>query len=331
MERAMQQQFAQSTADAQARFEKWSSTDPYPSVAPALLSSVEITDYVAATGMIFPFHVQESGRTKLKPASYEVDLLGKLVYWDDDGAKREQDISQGQPFMLRRNSISFLELEPELRIPDYIALRFNLKIKHVYRGLLLGTGPLVDPGFCGKLFIPLHNLTDTDYFLRGGDGLIWMEFTKVSWPPPGVSKESPNDAPLRLGTYVQFPPAKRWMTLEAYLRQSGGEEAIRSSIPVEIHRSRAAAEESKKAAEDARKRVDYVSIANIVALVLGLLGIVFVVYQMGSIIMGSEQSIQDAVREMRQEQKDWELVRQDMIRRIEQIEKTGVPQVPEKK
>ncbi len=28
----------------------------------------------------------------------------------------------------------------------------------VYKGLLLGTGPIVDPGFVGKLYIPLHKL-----------------------------------------------------------------------------------------------------------------------------------------------------------------------------
>ena len=59
-------------------------------------------------------------------------------------------------FDLAPNSIAFVALEPCFRIPEYMALRFNLKIKHIYKGLLLGTGPLVDPGFSGKLFIPLH-------------------------------------------------------------------------------------------------------------------------------------------------------------------------------
>ena len=44
----------------------------------------------------------------------------------------------------------------------------------------MGTGPLVDPGFEGKLLIPLHSLTADDYEIEAGEGLIWVEFTKLS-------------------------------------------------------------------------------------------------------------------------------------------------------
>jgi deoxycytidine triphosphate deaminase len=111
----------------------------------------------------------------------------------------EKQISRGETFVLRRNSIAFVQVEPVFRIPDYIALRFNLKILHVHRGILLGTGPLVDPGFVGNLYIPLHNLTDSDYTFKGGEGLIWMEFTKVSWPPPGSREPLATDSPPREG------------------------------------------------------------------------------------------------------------------------------------
>ena len=55
-----------------------------------------------------------------------------------------------------------------------------MKIDNVYRGLLLGTGPLIDPGFDGILSFPLHNLTSNDYTFIGGERIIWMEFTKLS-------------------------------------------------------------------------------------------------------------------------------------------------------
>ena len=78
------------------------------------------------------------------------------------------------------DSIAFVTMQPYFRIPIYLALRFNLKITHIYKGLLLGTGPLVDPGFCGKLSIPLHNLTSNTYRFFKGDELITIEFTKMS-------------------------------------------------------------------------------------------------------------------------------------------------------
>ncbi|MGH2757218.1 MAG: dCTP deaminase domain-containing protein, partial [Actinomycetota bacterium] len=172
--------FADSPEDAARRYEQWKTEDPFSDeIVPALLNSGDIADYVAATGMVHPF---VPNKRKLKPASYEVDLLGKCVSFV--GPRRQDiqvsEIQRDQEFVLRENEIAFVQLEPTFRLPEYIALRFNLKIRHVYRGLLLGTGPLVDPGFVGHLWIPLHNLTSNEYVLRGGEGLVWMEFTKLS-------------------------------------------------------------------------------------------------------------------------------------------------------
>jgi len=127
--------------------------------------------------MIHPF---DSGPESLKSASYEVKAGGKFIYWDKDGKKIVQTITKDGTFTLLANSISYIQIEPDFLLPQYIAVRFNLRITHVHRGLLLGTGPLVDPGFHGKLLIPLHNLTSDEYTIRGDEGLIWMEFTKTS-------------------------------------------------------------------------------------------------------------------------------------------------------
>ena len=64
----------------------------------------------------------------------------------------------------------------------------------MHRGLLVGTGPLVDPGFRGKLLIPLHNLTLDAYEIRGDEGLIWVEFTKTSFKPEDEVKEGTQEA-----------------------------------------------------------------------------------------------------------------------------------------
>ena len=58
---------------------------------------------------------------------------------------------------------------------------------------MLGTGPLVDPGFWGKLCIPLHNLTNEDYEIPLSDGLIWIEFTKTTSVPTSGRPPSNTD------------------------------------------------------------------------------------------------------------------------------------------
>ena len=161
---------------AESRFEQYKDSDPYPEIEPSLLNSADILSYVKATSCIYPFDEE-----CLKGASYDVKILGEVIYWDEDGKKQSVLLEKkGDFFDLFPNSIAFVTLQPTFRIPYYLALRFNLKITHIYKGLLLGTGPLVDPGFVGKLSIPLHNLTSNTYRFSAYDELITMEFTKMS-------------------------------------------------------------------------------------------------------------------------------------------------------
>ncbi|MEI6827749.1 MAG: hypothetical protein WCK54_19325 [Desulfuromonadales bacterium] len=221
--------------------------DPFPNIPPALLNSADIIDYVIKTGMLLPFQPEN-----VKSSSYEIKLLGKCVLWEENGTKQVFDITEGKSFELKKNSIAFVTLEPFFRIPDYIALRFNLKIANVYRGLLLGTGPLVDPGFKGRLSIPLHNLTTNNYTFRGGEGIIWMEFTKVSPNKRWFNMDEPD----RVGEYVKF--RRKEMDVEDYLYKADPHRPIRSSIPDEINKA-------IDIANSAKSRVNIITLGGLVA------------------------------------------------------------------
>jgi deoxycytidine triphosphate deaminase len=246
---------AATDAEARARFESARSRDPFPEIPPSLLNSADVYDYVRVTAMLHPFRPGD-----LKPASYEARIAGKCIWWDEAGRRHELDLGgNADQFVLRNNSIAFVQVEPYFRLPDYIALRFNLKITYVHRGILLGTGPLVDPGFEGRLLIPLHNLTTNDYTFRSGEGLIWMEFTKTS-PLPG-SPGNPVTAVTRRGVYEPFPDKKKRLQPHDYLAKAAPHTHIRSSIPEATRMSSEAAERSARdagaaaqAAEDVERR-----------------------------------------------------------------------------
>ncbi|TRL36303.1 hypothetical protein FM996_05085 [Methylosinus sporium] len=152
--------------------------------------------------------------------------------------------------MRSANSIIFVETDLEFRLPDYIAIRFNLQIRHVHRGLLLGTGPLVDPGYWGKLCIPLHNLTNQDYLIPLEEGLIWVEFTKTTSTPTEGS-----DPLMRDGR--EHWDIKKFIRKAALPIAGGDPVGIRSSIPTMANDASAAAEKaraaSQTAASDAKK------------------------------------------------------------------------------
>ncbi|MEM7441805.1 MAG: hypothetical protein AAF414_00605 [Pseudomonadota bacterium] len=160
--------------------------DPCDWIPPSLLSADHIARYVYETGMVAPFEVgtELEPSKRLKAASYE-GRIGSSAYIFEIGANQPTSIlSVGdRSLCFPANSIVFVECDLEFRLPRFIAVRFNLQIRHVHRGLLLGTGPLVDPGFWGRLCIPIHNLTDSDYTVPIDAGLIWIEFTKTSSDP----------------------------------------------------------------------------------------------------------------------------------------------------
>ena len=239
--------------------------DPFfEEVQPALLNSLDIKRYIDKGCLV---EEDDFDPDLLKTASYEMRLLGQLYDWNTtpDGKlqRRCREICDRQEIDLPRNSISYLWMKEKLLLPEYIAARFNLHIRHVHKGILLGTGPLVDPGFFGSLLIPLHNLTDNDYKLRGGDGIIWVEFTKVSRNQFWSSDEVERHTHLK-----SFPILKDLDHPDRYIEKSGVTEAggVQSAF-------KGALDRAQKSAEDARNDVNSVKRIGIVAIVIGFFAI----------------------------------------------------------
>jgi deoxycytidine triphosphate deaminase len=266
--------FAASDQEAQSLYDKTRHKDPFPDIAPALLNTSDLLDYIAATGMVHPFRVDPSKPTEaLKPASCAMRLLGEVLYWKGPDAENAEEVSRElkaeEELLLEPNSIVYVTLEPTLRMPDYIAARFNLTIREIYRGLLVGTGPLVDPGFVGQIYLPLHNLTCNQYRLIGGEPVAWMEFTKIS-PNEHWAK---HDTRGRLAPYVPFPERKQQRrTVHDYLDRASPT-PVMSSIPASVVKAERSAIAAQKAVERQRRIFTGVSVIALATLGLALLAI----------------------------------------------------------
>jgi deoxycytidine triphosphate deaminase/cell division protein FtsB len=269
------------------KYEIFKNHDPFPLIPDALLNSFDIIRYVYTTGMIYPFYLES-----LDGAVYTCNFSGKYKYWDEKNKLIEGDLDKdSNGLKLRPNSISFLGIEPTFRIPTYIVLRFNLKVQHVYKGLLLGTGPIVDPGFFGELFIPLHNLTSNEYIIKKGAPLICVEFTKLTKHYyrnlTKVHKQIINNLNFR-NVPIIANPMKINRDLNFYLKKAlnnpmfgmpGIDEiSVGSSIPEAIFK----AEESAKKAE---KKVDRIKNVNFIALFGTLIAIATLVVGIISLLI----------------------------------------------
>jgi deoxycytidine triphosphate deaminase len=243
--------------EASARYARWRKTDPFPDVPPALLNSADLVDYIATAGILSPYEIPEQKKNIwLKPASCAIPCTGEVLEFRYDMEQQEvsptptrYELGPKQPLRLDRNSITFLHLGTTFRLPIYLAARFNLAIREIHRGLLVGTGPLVDPGYEGRLLIPLHNLTDNPYLIQHEEPVVWVEFTKLS---PNDHWAGTETAP-RAAELAEFPERKLSRnTPDDYLNHANQGGAISSSIPPDIERAKGDAQRALQTVRNLR-------------------------------------------------------------------------------
>jgi deoxycytidine triphosphate deaminase len=218
--------------------------DPFKDIPPSLLSADHIEKYIRETGMIAPFF-KGGHKPRLKKASYEGRIGSKAYVFDVKNELVSVSFDSADRLRVPENSIVFVETDLDFRLPDYIGVRFNLQIRHVHRGLLLGTGPLVDPGYWGKLCIPLHNLTSEPYFIPLKEGLIWVEFTKTTSTPTEGSNALTRDGP-------EHWDIEKFLHKAARPFEGGNPVGIRSSISMMVVGANEKAKNASEAAIEAR-------------------------------------------------------------------------------
>lgn len=241
--------------------------DPLRHIPPALLNSADIQAYQEACKLI---RGEEFDTRRLKAACYKVLCRGDVYWSDSTNHRKQQRIDGDQSYTLPRNGIAYISPDVQFCLPDFIAARFNLTIGLVHRGLLLGTGPLIDPGFEGRLLIPLHNLTTRDVELKASDGLIWVEFTKLS---PDQCQEY---AGKKFDFVRSFKPEEKNRPVEHYFAKTDGVPP-QSSLADNARRWQEAldgARGAQKEAEALARRFEWIGIGAMIAAIVAVLGLV---------------------------------------------------------
>jgi deoxycytidine triphosphate deaminase len=315
------------------RYQAFQAVDPFPEVPCALLHSGHLASYAIATGMIDPF---DPARLT-KPATYAVPLMGPCRYLDDQGRQhafylsndpraRNEQFEVREKFELRRNSICYITLRPYFRMPAYVAGRFNLLIREVYRGLLVGTGPLVDPGFDGYLSIPIHNFTNNVYTFSAEENFVYFEFTKLSWSNPPTMPARPSWCPGIIHDQPPFPASKqRRRAIDDYLAEATGGLPAQSAIGEEIRKI-------TETSDVTRRRLQIFSIAGVAgvaALIITALTLAFASYD----VFSSARRFVDDVR-LREDEANTQLQdRADeaatLVGRLEQSDADLIRQIDE--
>jgi deoxycytidine triphosphate deaminase len=241
--------YASTKEEADDKYKENKKVDPFPDIPPALLSSGHIQAYIARTGLVYPyFPSTDPKKEKLTQASLTMTIGPEVMRWDDKENRQYDDsLKKGAEIILPPNSITFLRPAERVNLPDYIAARFNLRIVHVHRGLLLGTGPLLDPGFKGYPMIPVHNLTDNEYRVQVGDDFIGVEFTKIEIGDKGLEEiNRSQDSPFK---YIENMGKTLDFEFPRYIAKNVPQRKVKSSLSAVIDRANKVVVEVKDTVE----------------------------------------------------------------------------------
>jgi dCTP deaminase len=118
----------------------------------------------------------------VQPASYDL-RIGAHVHAPSQPEKAFDLASNGGAYRLPPYGVAVVETFEDLRLPVDMIGRIGLKSSYARTGIFASVGPQIDPGFDGKLFVSLFNLTAAARVLRYLDSFMTIEFHTLEEKP----------------------------------------------------------------------------------------------------------------------------------------------------
>lgn len=142
-----------------------------------ILVDHQIREKVGNAQVIKPFEEK-----CIQPASYDL-RIGAHVYAPPN-PDQPFDLSQnGGAYRLPPYGNAVITTYEDLKLPSTMVGRIGLKSGFARKGLVASTGPQIDPGFEGKLFVSVFNVTAVSHVLEYKDTFLTIEFHVLDEPP----------------------------------------------------------------------------------------------------------------------------------------------------
>jgi dCTP deaminase len=116
----------------------------------------------------------------LEPATYDLRVGDHAAVTT---APSPINLREEKLLTIEPGAMAILESLEELKLSDRVAARIGPKTTLLRRGIMVATGPQVDPGFHGRLIVNLTNLSPRSFALRYQDPFLSMEFHGLSEAP----------------------------------------------------------------------------------------------------------------------------------------------------
>lgn len=225
-------------------------TNSDENVMPGMLSSSHIDYYVQKYGIIENYE-----KACLGSASYHMRVGENVLTWSEVekvefvlGKTEDRNRNIRTSVTLRPNSLTFLTTIEEFKLPKDIIARFNLKSKWVHLGLLLGTGPIVDPQLHARLLIPVHNFSNQPVTMNYGQEFISVEFTKTLDPGSML--------PLDNGEFTNYVENPNWNFDFHKYRERIANKEVESSVQSQFQKNNEQIKASTSTIEEMKEKFE---------------------------------------------------------------------------
>lgn len=146
------------------------------------------------------FEIKNFEPKSIQPASYDL-RLGNLIYLPSQPDEPIDLADHAGAFRLPPYGAAIVTTYEDLKLPSNLIGRIGLKSSFARTGLIASTGPQIDPGFNGKLFISLFNLTAASHVLKFKEAFLTIEFHTLD-ELPEHSYDGPYQGKFTIGPEV---------------------------------------------------------------------------------------------------------------------------------
>lgn len=101
----------------------------------------------------------------------------------DESVLDTRVLSQDQSFAIPPHAVCFILLAEAIKLPADVTAKISLRMTHIYSGLVITSQPPFDPGYSGNVIVMVHNFSASPVYLKHGERLATIEFTKLATAP----------------------------------------------------------------------------------------------------------------------------------------------------
>ncbi|MFB0563084.1 MAG: hypothetical protein ACETWM_17935 [Candidatus Lokiarchaeia archaeon] len=120
---------------------------------------------------------------QLQGASYDLRLGEEYYKFNADGKKATDMINKIEEYeeiTIPPYDVCFVLMKEKVNMPNNLAGRISLGTNLIKQGVMLSVQPPVDPGYSGKIYGMLHNLSKKEVYITKEESVLTIEFIKLN-------------------------------------------------------------------------------------------------------------------------------------------------------